>query len=283
MRSVTIGEIEVLPLSDGTFRLDGGAMFGIVPKTLWSRGVDVDDQNRIPLSLTPLLVRTAGLNVLIDAGIGDKFPPNLMAIYGIDRTVTLEQSLAAAGLTAGDIDVVVATHLDFDHVGGLTTVADGEVRPRFHKARHLIRRGEWDDAIAPNARKRGSYLSENFVPLAAAGLVDFIEADGEVLPGISVWRTGGHTMHHQIVRFDSGGRTGLYLADLVPTVAHLPDAWTMGYDLFPLDTLAAKKYWLQMAAEREYVIFFEHDPVIRAGLLRVVDGKRRIEVLPAPE
>jgi glyoxylase-like metal-dependent hydrolase (beta-lactamase superfamily II) len=280
--SVTIGEIEVRSLSDGTFRLDGGAMFGIVPKALWSRVVDVDDQNRIPLSLTPLLVRTAGLNVLIDAGIGDKFPPNLMAIYGVDRTVTLERSLAAAGLTADDIDVVVATHLDFDHVGGLTIVVDGEVQPRFRRARHLIRRGEWDDAIAPNERKRGSYLAENFVPVAAAGLVDFIEADGEVLPGISVWRTGGHTMHHQIVRFDSAGRTGLYLADLVPTVAHLPDAWNMGYDLYPLETLAAKKHWLHMAVEREYVIFFEHDPIVRAGLLRVVNGKRRIESLPAP-
>jgi len=178
---------------------------------------------------------------------------------------------------------VVATHLDFDHVGGLTTVVDGEIRPRFRKARHLIRRGEWDDAIAPNERKRGSYLTENFLPLAEAGLVDFIEADGEVLPGVSVWRTGGHTMHHQIVRFDSAGRTGLYLADLVPTVAHLPDAWNMGYDLYPLDTLSAKKHWLQMAAEREYVIFFEHDPVVRAGLLRVVDGKRRIESMPDPE
>jgi glyoxylase-like metal-dependent hydrolase (beta-lactamase superfamily II) len=283
VHSVAIGEIEVRSLSDGTFRLDGGAMFGIVPKALWSRNVDVDDQNRIPLSLTPLLVQTAGLNVLIDAGIGDKFPPNLMAIYGVDRTVTLERSLAEAGLRADDIDVVVATHLDFDHVGGLTMVVEGEVRPRFRRARHLIRRGEWDDAIAPNERKRGSYLSENFVPLAAAGLVDFIEADGEVLPGISVWRTGGHTMHHQIVRFDSGGRTGLYLADLVPTVAHLSDAWGMGYDLYPLDTLAAKKHWLQMAAEREYVIFFEHDPVVRAGRLRVVDGKRRFEALPGPE
>ena len=279
--SVRIGEIEVLPLSDGTFRLDGGAMFGVVPKTLWGRQVAVDGDNRIPLSLTPLLVRTAGLNVLVDAGVGDKLSPKARLIYSIDQSVSLDQTLAAAGLRAGDIDVVLATHLHFDHAGGFTTVIDDQVRPRFPNARYLIRRGEWDDAMAPNERTRASYLRENYAPLAEAGLVDFIEADGEVLPGISVWRTGGHTRHHQVVRFDSGGSTGLFLADLVPTVAHLPEPWVMGYDLYPLETLAAKKQWLQMATEGEYVIFFEHDPAVRAGRIRVVDGTRRVEPLLA--
>lgn len=280
MAEVRIGEIDVVPLSDGNFRLDGGAMFGSIPKTLWARQVDVDENNRIPLSLTPLLVRTGGLHVLVDAGIGDKFPPKASAIYGIDRRATLETSLAAQGLTADDIDVVVATHLHFDHVGGLTTVVDGRVRPRFSRARHVIRRGEWDDAMAPHARSRASYLPENYVPLADAGLVDLVETDGEVAPGVSIWRTGGHTMHHQVVRIDSAGLTGLYLADLIPTSAHLADAWIMGYDLYPMDTLAAKQHWLRMAAEGEYVIFFEHDPAIRAGHVRLVDGTYRLEALP---
>jgi glyoxylase-like metal-dependent hydrolase (beta-lactamase superfamily II) len=281
VNSVHIGDIEVLPLSDGMFRLDGGAMFGVVPKTLWQPRVEVDDRNRIPLSLTPLLVRTAGLNVLVDAGVGDKLSPKALSIYCIDRAVSLDETLSAAGLTAADIDVVVATHLHFDHAGGFTTIVDGQVRPRFPNARYLIRRGEWDDAMAPNERTRASYMRENYAPLAEAGVVDFIQGDGEVLPGISVWRTGGHTMHHQVVRLDSGGRTGLFLADLVPTAAHLPEPWVMGYDLYPLDTLAAKKHWLRMATEGEYVIFFEHDPAIRAGRITVVDGTRRVEPLLA--
>lgn len=278
-----IGELDVVPLTDGTFRLDGGAMFGVVPKTLWSARTSADELNRIPLSLTPLLVRTAGRTVLIDAGIGDKLSRKAIDIYGVDRSVNLNHALTAEGLAPDDIDVVLATHLHFDHAGGFTTMVDGVARPRFRRARHLIRRGEWDDALNPNERSRASYMPENYVPLAEAGLVDFIEQDGEVLPGISVWRTGGHTRHHQIVRFDSAGQTGLYLADLIPTAAHLPEAWIMGYDMYPMETLAAKKHWLQRATEGEYVIFFEHDPATAAGLLRVEDGRRRIEpVLTRP-
>lgn len=276
-----IGEVDILPLSDGTFWLDGGAMFGVVPRTMWEKRTVVDERHRIPMSLTPLLVRTGGRNVLIDAGIGDKLGSKAVEIYGIDRTHDLDRSLADAGLTARDIDVVVATHLHFDHAGGFTTVVDGRVVPKFPRARHIIRRGEWEDATHPHERNRASYLFENYVPLADAGLVDFVDDDGDVAPGISVWRTGGHTQHHQIVRIESGGRVALFLADLVPTAAHLPDAWIMGYDLYPMDTLAAKKRWLTEAAEREYVIFFEHDPTIRAGLIRVDDGRRRVEVLPA--
>lgn len=282
MHSVRIGEIDVTPLSDGTFRLDGGAMFGVVPKTLWEPKVDVDADNRILLSLTPLLVRTAGLNVLIDAGIGDKMTEKARRIFVVDQaTMTLERSLAAAGLEPRDVDVVVATHLHLDHAGGLTAIVDGRIQPRFPRARHLIRRGEWDDAMAPNERTRASYRSEDYAPLAEAGLVELIEADGDVLPGVSVWHTGGHTKHHQVVRFDSAGQTGLYLADLIPTAAHLPEPWIMGYDLYPLETLAAKAHWIRMAVEGEYVIFFEHDPVIRAGRLTVADGRARVEPIIA--
>jgi glyoxylase-like metal-dependent hydrolase (beta-lactamase superfamily II) len=275
--SVRIGDIEVVPLSDGTFRLDGGAMFGVVPKTLWGPRVDVDEDNRIPLGLTPLLVRTNGLNVLVDAGIGDKLSDKARRIYVVDQTVSLERSLAEAGLQPRDIDVVIATHLHFDHAGGFTTVADGRATPRFPRARHFIRRGEWDDAMNPNERTRASYHLENYAPLAEAGLVEFIEDDGEVLPGVSVWRTGGHTQHHQVVRFDSSGQTGVFLADLIPTAAHLPEPWVMGYDLFPLETLSAKKHWIRLAVDGEYVIFFEHDPVIQAGRITVADGRPRVE------
>ena len=271
------GDVEIVVLSDGTFRLDGGAMFGVIPKTIWQRRVEPDDRNRIPMSIRPALVRTRDRNILIDAGVGTKNGAKDTEIYAIDRTDHLDRSLADAGLTAADIDVVVATHLHFDHAGGFTSFVDGVVRPRFPNARYLIRRGEWDDATHPHERNRASYLAENYVPLVEAGVVDFIEADGEVLPGISVWRTGGHTMHHQIVKIEAGGQTVVFAADLLPTTAHLDDAWIMGYDLYPVDSLMYKKQFVAEAIAGQYVILFEHDPVVSAGIIRLDGGRKRIE------
>jgi len=272
-----LGDFELTSLSDGTFGLDGGAMFGVVPKTLWSKRTTPDDKNRIPLGLRPLLVRANGKNVLIDTGIGDKMPPKLVDIYAIDRTRHLDHSLADAGLTADDIDIVIATHLHFDHFGG-STMREGDVlKPRFRNARYLIRRGDWEDATHPHDRNRASYLPENFMPLAEAGVIDFVEDDGEVLPGISVWRTGGHAMYHQWVKVTSGGRTAAFVADLIPTTAHLDEPWIMGYDLYPMDTLHYKQRFIREAIDGEYIIFFEHDPVVAAGIIRERDGRRTIE------
>lgn len=276
-----LGEVELISLSDGSFRLDGGAMFGVVPKALWERRAAPDEKNRILMGLRPLLVRTAGLNVLIDAGIGDKMSAKDVTIYGMDRTRNLDHSLAEAGLSAADIDVVIASHLHFDHVGGLTERKDGAVRPRFPRARHLVRRGEWDDATHPHERNRASYLADNFVPLHEAGVLEFIEGDGPVLPGISVWRTGGHTMHHQLIKIESAGRTAVFTADLMPTTAHVDAPWIMGYDLYPMDTFFYKKEFLREAIDREYVIFFEHDPAIAAGIIRERDGRKIVESVPA--
>lgn len=268
-----IGEIEVTAVSDGRFRLDGGAMFGSVPKTLWERRAPADAQNRIALAVRPLLVRTGGRRILVDAGIGDKMGAKASAIYAIDRTVSLDDSLAAEGLAAADIDLVVATHLHFDHAGGFTTSAGGVLAPRFGGARYIVRRQEWEDAMHPHERSRASYLPENFAPLAAAGVVDFIDEDGEVAPGVSVHRTGGHTRHHQIVQIRSGGRTAVFAADLIPTAAHIDVPWIMGYDLYPMDTLEYKRRFVREAILGEYVIFFEHDPTIVAGIVRE-DGRR---------
>jgi len=274
---VRVGDFEVSALSDGLFRLDGGAMFGVIPKPMWERRTKADERNRIPLAMRPLLVRTPAHNVLIDAGVGEKLGAKEQEIYGIDRTEHLDWSLARAGLTARDIDVVIATHLHFDHAGGFTMVADGVLLPRFPHAKYHIRRGEWEDAMHPHERNRASYLAENYLPLVDAGLVTFIEEDGDVLPGISVWRTGGHTMHHQIVKIQSGGRTVFFAADLLPTTAHIDDPWIMGYDLYPMDTLAYKKRFVAEAIREEYVIFFEHDPVVTAGVIRVEAGRKRVE------
>jgi glyoxylase-like metal-dependent hydrolase (beta-lactamase superfamily II) len=272
-----LGDLDLTSLFDGTFRLDGGAMFGVVPKPLWEKRAPADARNRIALGVRPLLVRTADRTVLIDAGIGDKMTPKEVEIYGIDRTRHLDHALAATGLGAADIDVVIASHLHFDHIGGGTGRVDGVLRPRFPRARYLVRRSEWEDATHPHERNHASYLRENLQPLADAGVIDFIDGDGEVLPGISVWRTGGHTMHHQIVKIASGGRTAVFTADLMPTAAHVDPQWLMGYDLYPMDTFLYKKAFVREAIDREYVIFFEHDPVIASGIIRERDGKRIVE------
>jgi glyoxylase-like metal-dependent hydrolase (beta-lactamase superfamily II) len=276
---VRFGDFNLITLTDGTFRLDGGAMFGVVPKPLWEKRAPADARNRISLGMRPLLIEAGGRRILIDAGIGDKMSEKETEIYAIDRSSNLDRALAAHHLTAGDIDVVIATHLHFDHAGGFTRIVNGIVQPAFAQARYYVRRAEWDDATHTHERNRASYLADNFVPLQDAGVLNFIEDDGEVLPGISVWRTGGHTMHHQLIRLESGGRTAVYVADLMPTSAHVDPAWVMGYDLYPMDTFLYKKRFVREAIEREYVIFFEHDPAIAAGIIREKNGRPYVEPL----
>jgi methylmalonyl-CoA epimerase len=270
----TVGDLELISLHDGLFRLDGGAMFGVVPRTLWDRKAPPDDHNRIMMTMRPLVVR-GERTLLIDAGMGDKETDRFYEIYAADRARHLDHALAEAGLSPDDIDIVLATHLHFDHAGGFT-VRDGggTVRPRFPRARYVIRRGEWEDATRPHERNRASYLADNFVPLAEAGVVDFIDGDDVIMPGVRVQRTGGHTAHHQMVWIESAGQRAAYPADLMPTSAHLPDAWIMGYDLYPMDTLAAKKAFGAEVIARETLVFFEHDAATAAATIIERHGKR---------
>lgn len=273
----TLGRFELITLSDGFFRLDGGAMFGVVPKTLWEKRNPPDDRNRIPLGMRPLLVR-AEKTVLIDAGCGDKMDARSADIYGLERTYSLAHSLAESGVSPDDIDIALASHLHFDHVGGFTTrAADGRIVPRFPRARYVAHRGEWDDATHPHERNRASYLPENFVPLAEAGVLDLVDDGTEIMPGLRYRRSGGHTRHHQIVMIESGDRTAVFVADMYPTSSHVPDPWIMGYDLYPMDTLDFKRAFGREAIEREYLIFFEHDPTLAGGIIRERDGKRVVE------
>jgi len=275
--SIALGSFELVPLSDGFFALDGGAMFGVVPKPLWERVAPADARNRIRMGMRPLLVR-GERTVLIDAGCGDKMDAKSAEIYAFDRSRHLDHALADAGLTATDIDVVLASHLHFDHAGGFTARGqDGIARPRFPEAQYIARTGEWEDAVHPHERNRASYFAENYVPLREAGVLTLVDGDGEVAPGIRVRRTGGHTMHHQIVMIESGGQTAVFMADLIPTVAHVPLPWIMGYDLYPMDTLSFKRAFLREAVEREYLVFFEHDPTVSAGYLREKDGRVTVE------
>jgi glyoxylase-like metal-dependent hydrolase (beta-lactamase superfamily II) len=224
--------------------------------------------------------------MLIDAGLGDKEEQDgnakFLDQYGVDRRRNLDHTLAEAGLSPEDIDIVLASHLHFDHAGGFTRRdREGRVRPRFPRAQYVVRRGEWDDATHPNERNRASYLAENFEPLAEAGVLQLVDDDQTIMPGVKVRRTGGHTPHHQMVLIESGGKSAAFVADLIPTTAHLAEPWVMGYDLYPLDTLAAKKTFLPEAVRRETLVFFEHDPSVPAGHVREQDGKRW--VVPALE
>jgi methylmalonyl-CoA epimerase len=276
-KSVSFGDLRLTTLFDGPFRLDGGAMFSVVPRLLWEKLTPPDERNRVQLAMRPLLVEAAWGRMLIDCGAGDKMPPKLLDIYALDRTRTLDHALADVGLTSDSIDFALATHLHFDHFGGATMQVAGELRPRFGKARYLIRAAEWEDATHPHERNRASYLHDDFVPLKAAAVVDFFPDDRTIKPGVRVERTGGHTGQHQIVYLESGGQTAVFVADMIPTTAHLQDPWVMSYDLFPMETLAFKKRFIREAIEREYLIFFEHDPKVAAGYIRETSGKRFVE------
>jgi glyoxylase-like metal-dependent hydrolase (beta-lactamase superfamily II) len=273
------GSFELDSLCDGYFRLDGGAMFGVVPKPLWERRAPADERNRIRLSMRPLLVRGAK-TMIIDAGVGEKMDAKSVDIYAIDRSSTVSRGLASLGLREEDVDLVLASHLHFDHAGGFTRRdASGVVVPVFPRATYVARTAEYEDAAHPHERNRASYLAENFLPLREAGVLELRDGDGVVMPGIRVVRTGGHTMHHQIVYIESEGRTAVFAADLIPTTAHIDNAWVMGYDLYPMDTLAFKSAFIREAIDREYLIFFEHDPDVSAGIIREANGRRHVEAV----
>ncbi|HEV8129412.1 MAG TPA: MBL fold metallo-hydrolase [Candidatus Eisenbacteria bacterium] len=259
--SVTIGPYTVRFISGGRFRLDGGAMFGVVPKTLWNRVAPADERNRIQMGMNCLLIEGNGKRVLVDAGSGTKIDAKFRDIYAIEKPEGLIYELAAAGAEPDQIDTVALTHLHFDHCGGGTTRGeDGVVRPTFPKAHYLIRRQEWDDAHHANERNRASYLSENYDPLAESGQLILHKDDMEILPGVWMKVLPGHTLGHQGVFFDVPGQRALYTVDLVPTVAHLPLPFIMGYDLYPMMTLETKRAILRDATREKWLLLLEHDP-----------------------
>ncbi len=265
-----LGKFFIHACMDGLFRLDGGSMFGIVPKVLWERTDPPDDKNRILLALRSLLIRTGEANILVDTGIGGKGDQKFRDIYMIDRNPPLEGALAAHGLTPQDVDMVINTHLHLDHAGGNTCIGnEGSIAPAFPRAKYVIQKGEWEDATSPDERTMGSYIADDFVPLERSkGTVEFVDgAEVEVVKGVSVIVTGGHTPFHQCVKVESEGEVALFLADLVPTASHLPLPYTMAYDLIPRDTVRAKKRLLRQAVDEEWLVVFQHDPRIEAGYL----------------
>jgi glyoxylase-like metal-dependent hydrolase (beta-lactamase superfamily II) len=268
---LTIGDVRVTSLNGGNFRLDGGAMHGVVPKTLWSKLVSCDALNRCEYSTRCLLVESGGKRVLIETGNGDKFPAKLKDIYGIDHDRSVAHALREVGVQPDDIDVVVMTHMHFDHAGGTTQLtASGAVEPVFRRARHVVQRREWEDATHPHERNRASYLAENVAPLGDAGLLQLVDGEAEIAPGVRVLPTPGHTVGHQSVLLGApDGPKALFLGDVVPTAVHVRLPWVMGYDLEPARTMETKRALFTRALEQDWLLVWGHDKDHVAGRLGV--------------
>jgi len=267
--------VEVIP--DCEFWLDGGAMFGVVPRNLWSKTCPPDEQNRIRMNMNCLFIEGKGERILIDTGIGDKWSDKHRTMYGIDRKRSFDESLRAiTGVGSEDITIVVNTHLHFDHAGGNTNVdASGKACPAFPNARYFVSGAEYEHAESPSERDRASYLPDNWRPLTASGQLGLQEPEYEVAPGLRMETHAGHNRSMQCVRLEQGGSTLFGFADLVPMRAHVPFAWIMGFDLYPVETLEAKKKLLPQAARENWTCLFYHDPDQALGRLVEDEGKFR--------
>jgi glyoxylase-like metal-dependent hydrolase (beta-lactamase superfamily II) len=275
------GEYRVEIIPDTEFRLDGGAMFGVVPRTLWSQVCPPDEENRIRMNMNCVFIDTGKERILIETGIGEKWSAKHTRMFGITRQQSLAQSLRAiAGVEPESITIVINTHLHFDHAGGNTALnpTSGEAVPAFSSARYFISRGELEHAEAPNERDRASYLPENWRPLAASGQLELKAADYDVVPGLRMQTYPGHNRSMQCWRLDTQSKTLFGFADLVPMRAHVPFAWIMGYDLYPTETLAVKKKLLPQAARESWACLFYHDP--DEPLCTLVEQNGKLQALP---
>ncbi len=273
-----VGGLTCHLLDGGRQRLDGGAMFGVVPKPLWERRIRPDKRNRIPLALRCLLIEHDMGPILVDTGVGNKENEKFVDIYGVANDGThgptrLEDALHEAGYATSDIRYVVNTHLHFDHAGGNTYRDEaGRVALTFPSATYVVQRRELEFGLRSNERTSASYLPPNFVPVTDAGQWQLVDGEAELVPGVRLLPTPGHVPYHQSVVVSSAGETACYLADLVPTTAHVPLPWIMGYDLEPLVTLETKRRLLNRAVAEDWVLIFEHDP--EQGLGRVVQDTK---------
>ncbi len=276
-----IGPYRIHPVPTGIFGLDGGAMFGTVPKVLWEKTNPADAENRIEMEARALLLDGGpGQRILIDCGLGgdfvekygEKLGSKFAEMFAIRPDSSVEKSLARLGLTPGDINHVILTHLHFDHTGGATKAVNGELVPTFTNARYYVQSANYETALKPNMREKASYYAPNFEPLKDAGVLEILDGEKQnLLPGVSVLLTDGHTRGQQVVKVTDGSNTLLYCGDLIPTSTHVRLAWVMGYDLEPLTLIEEKRTLLTQAANEKWTLFFEHDPYSDAA--HVVESK----------
>jgi len=260
MQRLSLGDFELIAVSDGIYRLDGGAFFGVVPKSLWKKKVVPDENNLVDSGLNSVVVRTGDHTVLIETGIGNKLPEKMIKIYG--QPAQLLDNLAAAGIAPEDIDIVINTHLHFDHCGWNTVLRGATLVPTFPKAKYFVQAGEWEYTKGPMDRDAISYIAANYEPLITSGQMTLLRTDQEIVPGVSVQVFPGHTRHMQAVLVESGGQTACYISDLIPTSAHLDLVWGMAFDLFPLETIKSKKRYYERAVPEKWLTMFTHDPAV---------------------
>jgi glyoxylase-like metal-dependent hydrolase (beta-lactamase superfamily II) len=263
MHRTTLGNFELTVVSDGTYFLDGGAFFGVVPKTMWSKKVTPDSLNRLDAGLNSLLVRTGEKNILIETGIGNKLPEKMAQIY--KQPAQLLDNLHAIGVAPEDIDIVINTHLHFDHCGWNTVRQGDRFVATFPNAKYYVQENEWEHGRLQLERDAVSYMSPNYDPLLESGQMVLLHGDLELLPGISVKVFPGHTANMQAVMIESGGKTACYISDLIPTSAHLDLTWVMAFDVLPLQTIESRKKYYSSAIPGKWLTVFTHDDLTPWG------------------
>jgi glyoxylase-like metal-dependent hydrolase (beta-lactamase superfamily II) len=271
MQRKNLGDFELDIFSDGTYPLDGGAFFGVVPKVMWSRKVQADERNFVQAGLNSLLIRTGKHTVLVETGIGSKLSEKMVKIYG--QPAQLLKNLAAAGVAPEDIDVVINTHLHFDHCGWNTVRKADTVVATFPRAKYYVQRGEWEYSQKPSERDAISYISDNYDPLVRSGQMELVDGTREIVPGVRVEKFPGHTANMQAVIVESAGQTACYISDLIPTTAHLELAWVMAFDLYPLDTMASRKRYYERALPEQWLTVFTHDDRVPWARVERIENK----------
>jgi glyoxylase-like metal-dependent hydrolase (beta-lactamase superfamily II) len=260
-----LGDFELTWLSGGRFELDGGAMFGVVPKVLWQKKYPVDADNYIPILASPILVKTPKALVLIESGIGNKLTDKQKKIFRVREEWAVLRDLKELGIERHDVDFVVLTHYDFDHAGGVVMQGEsGEMEITFPKAKHVLQKKEWDDVMHPNIRNINTYWPINNELMKGHGNLELVESDVEIVPGISVVHTGGHNNGHQVVKMESRGEKAMHIADLLPTHAHANPLWVMAYDNYPMDAIAEKESWMKKGVGENAWFTFYHDATMLA-------------------
>lgn len=278
---VKFGKFELAIIRECRFKLDGGAMYGVVPKALWNKLSPSDEANRISLACNLLFIRTPNGNILVETGMGPRWSSKERERYEVESLVDHRQVLDSIGVRNDQIDAVIISHMHFDHLGGAVLERDGKLIPAFPNARVFVQKGELELARNVNTRGRASYRVDDYDPLLQHGVLEVIDGDTEILPGVWVRVTGGHTSHHQVVTFESEDAHGVYFADIVPTQHHLSPPWVMGYDHYPLISCDVKDEWLTRAANEKWLVVFDHEIGVPWGYVtKSPDGKFQFRALP---